>query len=82
MQQSVESFLKSLLFATRINEEEVMVGMTKFETVATKLHDLVLLDDTTINSLIAAIPKVANGGTSIGAGILTGLDVSLHGNSA
>lgn len=76
MNSSVESFLRSLLFATRINGEEVMVGMSQFESVANKLHDLVILDNTTINSLIATIPSVANGGTSIGAGIRQGLEVN------
>ncbi len=52
-----------------------MVGLTKFSTTAQKIHDLVTINETNINSLIAAIPSVADGSTSIGAGILKGLEV-------
>ena len=76
MQQSVENFLYSLLHASQMNEETVMVGMTQFSTSGTILHPLVTLSDTTISSLVAAIPKIANGGTSIGAGIRKGLEVN------
>ena len=78
MQQSVENFLYSLLHASQMNEETVMVGMTQFSTIGTVLHPLVTLNDTTVNSLVAAIPQIANGGTSIGAGIRTGLEVNAY----
>jgi hypothetical protein len=67
MHQSVENFLQSLLRATMTNEQSIMVGMTKFSTAAQMVHELVYINETTIDSLIAAIPDHTEGSTSIGA---------------
>ena len=61
-----------------MNEETVLVGMTQFSTYGTALHQLVALNDTTIDSLVGVIPPTAVGGTSIGAGIRKGLEVNIH----
>ena len=75
MQQNVKNFLHNLLRTTKLNKNVVMVGMTMFSGIATKLQDIVILNDTSVITLINAIPTNVGGGTSIGAGIREGLKV-------
>ena len=75
MQQNVNTFLQNLLRVSKLSRTEVMVGMSEFHSNADKLHDLVTLNDLTINSLLAAIPRKTKGATAIGAGIRQGLQV-------
>ena len=57
-----------------------MVGMTKFSKTARKLQDMVILNDTSVITLVNAIPSSAEGATSIGAGIREGLKVNFQVN--
>ena len=75
MRQNVKNFLHNLLRTTKLNKNSVMVGMTKFSTRASKLQDMVILNDASINTLVNAIPTKSEDYTSIGSGIREGLKV-------
>jgi len=73
MRADVRTFLMNL---DEIGEP-VEVGMVEFESSARVLANMTLLEtEDDLNKLIDAIPTVANGGTCIGCGILSAINVS------
>lgn len=75
MVNDVKDFLVSLNDGSKSTGIPVHVAMVEFAFGATVAHPLVLLNDTTLDSLRDAIPNVPVGGTCIGCGILRGVEV-------
>ncbi|XP_071961369.1 calcium-activated chloride channel regulator 4-like [Antedon mediterranea] len=62
-------------------DEGSYVGIVHFDVKGNVLSELVLITNETSSrdTLVAALPKVASGGTSIGSGVLMGIDVLSRG---
>ena len=76
MIESVEAFLRTLFFMSKLRRKDIAVGLVSFSTTARTEHNLVMLNsNATLQSLINAIPRATEGSTCIGCGILEGLEV-------
>ena len=72
MAGDVALFLQSLRFG------EMEIGMLEFAADATKLVDIIPLDsNANLQTLLNAIPTDVGGGTCIGCGLITALEVNI-----
>ncbi|XP_033120352.1 calcium-activated chloride channel regulator 1-like [Anneissia japonica] len=74
----LEKLLQSATHYLRYTiDEGSYVGIVEFDTVSNVLSELVYIsnNDTSRETLVGVLPKVANGGTSIGSGVLEGIAV-------